>query len=121
MKTLVLYTDYLLFVRGELKPQIGDKLFDISSKEYCEVNENDFECLKSTTIENYFSECYVEILYNPNEAIDFANFILNYKEKGGLSIIKNYKTSNKFAYNIIAEGDIDIEKLYKQFKTVNKL
>ena len=113
IKTLIKYSDWLLLNRGEIKPEIGDILFDTTNEEYVQVDKKDFNLFKTTEqIIDYFSKCYVEINYNPNEAIEFFKWVdANYFYFNENKCIN----STKFKQKQITEIKT-LKEIYQQFK-----
>lgn len=77
MKALISYKDWLLLNRGEIKPEIGDKILTLSKErsfvnrtvvetgEDC-VNISYVKCSKNNDYFNFYvTDCYVEVDYDP--------------------------------------------------------
>ncbi len=72
-KVLQPYKDWLLFNRGEIKPQIKDKVLVSRNDSWCEREIKEiFEEIniqlkfsEYSTDWEYLTKCYVEIDYNP--------------------------------------------------------
>lgn len=64
IQSLISYTDWLMFIRGEICPMIGDKYFDTNTDEFQLWNEDDIEGWKYVNNdEAYFATYYVEVPY----------------------------------------------------------
>ena len=137
MTTFALYSDWMLETRGSRTPHIGDKIRIESTKNYIvsELNKDGVYFIVKLDKENNSSSeiaisretrtlnihslngIYVELPEYQSDAIEFANFILNYKINGGLNIQCGDKYSKPtFSYSRIGSGTIDVAELYKQFK-----
>ena len=76
-KVLIPYADWLIMTRGEIRPEVGDEYFDHLFGSWARVEAEDIEYLTkrlSHAITNRH-DYYVEIDYNPNEAIEFAEWV----------------------------------------------
>ena len=109
MKCLILYKDWLLLNRGEIRPEIGDKIkvgtcyyviTEVKENGYCHV-QLDYSVLQFTKEEikviniEISDDIYAEIDYNPNEAIEFAEWILHKEtEKGNFNITSYIDRTN---------------------------
>lgn len=70
MKALISYKDWLLLNRGEIRPKVGDEVRMIFEG----IDESPtFDKCKYQKGDD-INLCYVEIDYNPNEAIEFTMF-----------------------------------------------
>ena len=92
MKCLISYKDWLLLNRGEIKPEIGDKVkileyfYTLKQGDFYK-SEDKWIITPKVLLSFYIEDCYVEIDYNPNESIEFAEWIAQYqyeRDKDGL-------------------------------------
>ena len=125
MKILIKYSDSLLLERGEIRPEIGDKIVVNSAARGNKKLQHYIvtEVVKGKRYGskyNYFirysrsqriiEECYVEIDYKPNEALEFANLLSN--EMLNCSL---YHREGLWKY--LNDGELlTTENLYKKFK-----
>lgn len=121
IKSQISYKDWLLLNRGEIKPEIGDKIiisglsgsgmYNKTVRNFSFIEwKNSFKINISAKQYTYLEACYVEIDYNPNEAIEFAEWLIN--EQLNCSL---YNRNGKWKY-LQENNEITTEELYKQFK-----
>jgi hypothetical protein len=117
MKILINYKDWLLQIRGEIIPQIGDRVYNTKVNDYFNIADDDIERVKYTTFDLYWEYCYVEVDYNPNEVIEFAEWVNKYFIKKFDGWIFNYQSINDQAktitelLNIFRNGNIQLTKI----------
>ena len=108
-KVLQHYKDWLIFDRGKIEPKVGDKIKLIRNDSWCErIVKEVFGTEFNIQLQfsdyrydwEYLTKCYVEIDYNPNEAIEFQKYLDKWYPISHL-----YEAENK-----------TLEQLYKEFK-----
>lgn len=117
-KALIKYSNWLLLNRGEIRPEVGDRIKYLCDN-YTFTNEeikfihNDYLYIGDYKNESpvLYDDCYVEIDYNPNEAIEFTKWVNS-----------NYIQSQNGNYSFCAFNGKDYfttKELYNQFKLEN--
>ena len=92
IKVPISYKNWLLLNRGEIRPEIGDKVkivgyfYTLKQGDFYK-SEDKWIITPKVLLSFYIEDCYVEIDYNPNESIEFAEWIAQYqyeRDKDGL-------------------------------------
>ena len=101
IKALITYKNWLLLNRGEIRPEVGDKIvisglsgsgmYNKTVKKIIYIEyKSSFKIYITTKQYTFLEGCYVEIDYNPNESIEFGQFILD-RDKNHFSVQELYK------------------------------
>lgn len=122
MKALIAYKDWLLLERGEIRPEIGDKIHvpyatggAIMSCKVAKIEQKIYESsiriYRSNTIWCFIDTVYVEIDYNYKDAIEFASYLAD------CEYAPYPRENSNMYYSIYDRNDkITLEELYKKFK-----
>ena len=126
MEILQHYKDWLLLNRGEIRPELGDKLFIILNGNLQEVEidliENNFIYIKNSWYIGCYDKNELNLngyvktdndFVNNNEIINFANYLLNELERNNLIVRDGL-------WKYLNEGSLmTSEELVEQFKQLN--
>lgn len=104
MKALILYKDWLLLTRGKIRPEVGDIIWDRYLDEKLSLDKTKVNTLNNPNNKYMIRNYYVEIDYNPNEAIEFANW---------LETNTSHQQESSYVYNSEWKPT---EELYQYFK-----